>query len=1054
MSSVFRPSNPQLHSISNNGAHVLRFDKAESLHSTNGTLAAAGTTGTCDTCFSHLRFSSQAFDELNKELHMRTKETQKLQEEVEKATKLALERLNTTYSIHSTHGQSGHKPKCNVYGSSQEAKILPGHQRAVIQPLDCGLDVLNHEMAQRDAGKEALENSIDNNFQQVTHLEEQLNKPYEHEQEKTMEQVMMKLQTELQEVQMERDVLSDLRMLDSKKHADQMEKMLCMLEELQITKRSGDQKLQDTEDEALALSRKVETLERTIKDLYCTLLPHEKRCGHNSLTSLNIVTSPRQLCSGDLAANMLEDLDNETDKLHERLFSSVEQLGEEEYLGLTKQKERMEQLIASLGQEVATLTDKLSSWKSSNIVLCAKMELLKKHAERQTLFHQHQVSHLESALSHHKDKVCCLEQLLTQAQSEVEGAQKERDQSLYQREGLESQLRQLKLEMCQACEILAQEREQKQQLEEEAAALSVRVEELHKDLEERNLLVGVVKEDFQAQMEALRYGEQQQRELQKEVQALRGQLEVAREKLHRAGEEKTCLHALLEQRAQEGRKTQKVLEENKEELEFRRQEAQRDLARLEEVQSRCELLHAEVETLRLKLDDREKTVEILKLQTENSTQMAVQHGRTIDRLHQENSHLSNQLNQHKLEVQQLKAELDQQKSGAAAAEQQKHQLQASVAEQRRRVHEETLAKQQLTMQLEVQRVQLLALTKEHKELQRLHSCRNEEREGAVLKLQSQLRNTHTELDQARSNLMTREEADGHGFQVAVGMQKQITARREQIDSLQGRIQQLEETMEKMYQEKRYQDLENQRQLQELAFIREEKKQLATEMESLHSKEKRFRERIHELEAALHKMSESFAGCKDFIQLQKQEFYRLKLQHALDLKELQGQNLRTAVNVTPSAPVCSVFATTPSSPLASNTLIKLQETWRQQDSPTHELRSLVKELRGVISENHRPHTSSATGVSSIHRRRSAPERVQSTMLRGSKDAAEEVRVSSKLEKKTYSSEPQLLKTAGLNGKKVCNSPFGYTAARYTSAPKQVSPGRKSPVHSLLTSHPNS
>lgn len=31
------------------------------------------------------------------------------------------------------------------------------------------------------------------------------------------------------------------------------------------------------------------------------------------------------------------------------------------------------------------------------------------------------------------------------------------------------------------------------------------------------------------------------------------------------------------------------------------------------------------------------------------------------------------------------------------------------------------------------------------------------------------------------------------------------------------------------------------------------------------------------------MSESFADCQDFIQLQEQQFFRLKLKHALDLK---------------------------------------------------------------------------------------------------------------------------------------------------------------------------
>lgn len=54
------------------------------------------------------------------------------------------------------------------------------------------------------------------------------------------------------------------------------------------------------------------------------------------------------------------------------------------------------------------------------------------------------------------------------------------------------------------------------------------------------------------------------------------------------------------------------------------------------------------------------------------------------------------------------------------------------------------------------------ISEEHKELQQLHSSKNEEHEGVVLKLQSQLRNTHDELDQVRSTLRTLEGADGHG----------------------------------------------------------------------------------------------------------------------------------------------------------------------------------------------------------------------------------------------------------------------------------------------------
>lgn len=54
------------------------------------------------------------------------------------------------------------------------------------------------------------------------------------------------------------------------------------------------------------------------------------------------------------------------------------------------------------------------------------------------------------------------------------------------------------------------------------------------------------------------------------------------------------------------------------------------------------------------------------------------------------------------------------------------------------------------------------ISEEHKELQRLHSCKAEEHEGVAMRLQSQLRNAHDELDQVRSTLKTLEGADGHG----------------------------------------------------------------------------------------------------------------------------------------------------------------------------------------------------------------------------------------------------------------------------------------------------
>ncbi|XP_062273902.1 coiled-coil domain-containing protein 158-like [Scomber scombrus] len=968
MSSRFQPSDPHSGNTELSSHHMkLRA-------------AVATTTETHDTC-SPLRFNSLTLDELSEELNRRTKETQRLQEEVENATKVALERFGCTYDISSTPEHSGYEYELNVDGSLDDSTIFSAHQQTGTQPLICSPERLNQEVSTR--GKEVLENVLDDCLQQMSNL--QLNEMCDQPEQETFgfDKAIMDLQIKLQKVQIEKNVLSDLRMKDSRKHVDQMEKMLRMLEEIQNIKSSEDQKLQKTENETLALNRKVETLEWNIKDLYHTLLSHEKQCAHKSITSPKVTNIPRQ---PPLAVNVTEDHYEEKEELQEKHVLSVEHLGNEQCNGVNTQKERMEQLIASLGQEVAMLTDKLSSSKDSGVNLSVKLELLKRLAKGQASLHQRKVSEMESTVTSHKDKVCRLEQQLIQAQSQLVNVQREKERSLQQTEELRSQLGQLK-----------------------------------------------------------RCSEQQQCDLREEVKVLRGELEVAREQLHRAGEEKRNLLALLDQRAQEGRKYQE------EELQRRQQEAEQHLARLEDAQSQCQILHAERETLRLTLSEREKMVEILRLQMENSSQMTAQHSHTIDSLHQENSHLSNQLNQHKLEIQELRAELDYHKSDLAAAEHERCQLQASVMEQTRQVREETLEKQHLTTRLEVHRVQLLTLNKEHKELQRLHSCKSEEHEGVVLKLQSQLKNAQAELDQVRSTLRTLEGADGHGLQVAMGMQKEITARREQVDSLHSRIQHLEETVEKLHQEKHYQSLENQRQLQELTFVREEKRQLANELEALQSKDKQLRDRISKLEGILHKMSESFTDCQDFIQLQEQEFFRLKLKHALDLKELQGQNLRTAPNVTPpvlDSPNPTALPAPPFSQHVSNTHMKSKQ---QQESHTWELRSLVKELRGVISENRRPHTDNGATGNSFHRRRSAPERTAF-----SADEYEDVKTGSRLRRKTCGSEPHFLKTAEL--KTISNNSFSeghlISGPQYTSSPKLHSPGRRSPVHALLTFDPNS
>ncbi|XP_043094510.1 coiled-coil domain-containing protein 158-like isoform X3 [Puntigrus tetrazona] len=304
-------------------------------------------------------------------------------------------------------------------------------------------------------------------------------------------------------------------------------------------------------------------------------------------------------------------------------------------------------------------------------------------------------------------------------------------------------------------------------------------------------------------------------------------------------------------------------------------------------------------------------------------------------------HLTNQIEHLRGENQQLKAALRQAELRLSIMEREKACQHAALSEKICNVDQLTLEKQQMTAELGVRRMQLTQLKEGQKALKELL-------EREKLQLKTQLRTVQAELDQANSYLRTLEGADGHGLKIALGMQKQITAKREQTDFLRSRIQLLEENIEKLKMEKHRQALLVMTQTRELLSEKKSRRRLESEVEALCSQEQELKGKAERLKAALYKMSDSFAECQEFIQKQEQDLMKLKLQHALDLKELKSQNLR---NVSRS-PVGSQTLQT-HLPLTQHNINGLMEM--RISDPIVELKSSVRELRGGIAEEQGPHT---------------------------------------------------------------------------------------------------
>ncbi|XP_034154768.2 coiled-coil domain-containing protein 158 isoform X6 [Pangasianodon hypophthalmus] len=891
---------------------------------------------------------------LSEELERRTKETQKLQEEVEQATRLTLERMGLSNTeVSGNHISTDHE-------SEGSPEFGVNSQQSYIHSINYDVDV-NGASCLNFQGRNVLQSALEDYSQQVSDLQKHLRETYElHELQKfNFRQSIIKLENKLQESQTERDVLVNLRLKESQKHAKLMEQLQAAQLELHLLKQTEGQKLMEAEDRVKTLSRREEMMAQMLQDIFTRLSDYETRSGKSCRLCYDRAFSPSQLLLGDAVEKTLQDLENDNRGLQEKLQMVERQLkdlkeqgqGKTESL-LQEYKERMEQLITSHEQKVAMLTEKLNSSQTNADGLQHQLEVLQQQLQSQTSLHQSEKSDMERALStlrsdllekqkSYTAKVSVLEEALAQAKSQAEQVQRERDLSLQQAEELDTQL-------CR----------------------------------------------------------------------------------------------LTEKSSGEVRRLQSLLDKQDAELPLKQQEVQQGRAQLEEAHTQVQALQTEVELLRLRLEDGKKSGELLM--------------RPLVALQQERKSLTEQLEQLRLDNQQLRAALLEAELRLSAVEQEKTLQRAALSERTSSLHQLTLEKQQMTAELESQRKKLDQLKQEQEALREEHSKKTEELQWQNSKLKAQRNNIRNDLEQVKSTLKALEGADEHGLKVALGIQKQITAKREQVDLLQSRVQMLEETTEKLTQEKNYQVMKSKHQAQELLFERDRRNRLETELEAYHTKENLLKSEIERLDTALHKMSDSFAECQEYIQKQQQEIMRLKLQHTLELKE--GQNLRStsartceqgqdlqATNNIHRSPITS--PTLPAQvPFQAHSPSQVELNIGQRCSPVLELRSLVKELRSVIDMEQ----SVDTMYTSSRRFEETPRSRKGEVTMNTEGESRKTRPSTSYNEQDPLRAPNLNKQ-DVNSAFSANNEAGLRADRpcYTSF-CVAALGRRSPVHSLLTS----
>ncbi|XP_037386084.1 coiled-coil domain-containing protein 158 isoform X2 [Talpa occidentalis] len=956
-------------------------------------------------------------------------------------------------------------------------------------------------------GKEHIERVLEEYSHQVKDLQRRLNESNElHEKQKFyLRQSIIDLQTKLQEMQMERDAMADIRRRESQSQEDLRNQLQNTVHELEVAKCLKEDMLKDSNTQIEQLRKMMLSHEGVLQEIRSTLVDFEEGSGkkiyeHESMSTIHF----RNM--GSAISKILKELDTEISYLKGRIFPVEDQLealkSESQNkieLLLQQHQDRIEQLINEHEIEVTGLTEKASSARSHASSIQSQLEIIQEQARNQNSMYMRQLSDLESTVSQlrselreakrmYEDKIEELEKQLVLANSELTEARTERDQFSQESGNLDDQLQKLLADLHKSEKELSLEKEQNKRLWDRDTGNSITIDHLRRELDDRNMevqrleaLLKAMKSECQGQMERQMAAIQGKNESLEKVSSLTAQLESTKEMLRKVVEELTAKKMTLESSERTVsdltvslQEKERAIEATNAEITKLRSRVDLKLQELQHLKNEGDHLRnvqTECEALKLQMAEKDKVIEILRQQIENMTQLVGQHGRTAGAMQVEKAQLEKEINDRRLELQEFKilkdkkdAKIRELEARVSDLELEKVKLVNAGSERLRAVKDIKHERDQLLNEVKASRNELNSLTEDYEVLKRNFRNKSEEMETTTNKLKMQLKSAQSELEQTRNTLKSMEGSDGHAMKVAMGMQKQITAKRGQIDALQSKIQFLEEAMTNSNKEKHFLKEEKNKLSQELNTVATEKSKMAGELEVLRSQERRLKEKVTNMEAALDK----FAECQDIIQRQEQESVRLKLQHTLDVKELQGPGY-TSNPVKPRLPQSSSVAR-PHSNVASSpsTASFLSHHSMKPDTlkedPTRDLKQLLQELRSVINEEpavslgkaeedtRTPSLGVSYGAVDDRGRDCMTEsNLRVELCHRSNNSLRESTEGSK-SSETLSREPVALHTADLEDSPSC---FAFPSIASPSMKNSISRSfhsspKKSPVHSLLTS----
>uniref|UniRef100_A0A8C5LXX5 Coiled-coil domain containing 158 n=1 Tax=Leptobrachium leishanense TaxID=445787 RepID=A0A8C5LXX5_9ANUR len=794
---------------------------------------------------------------LRHQLEGQTREIQRLQKEVEQATQRALNSLSASdYGCQRLPNASHHCPstddKFSPLVSNAATLSLPfQHNRALhhslpIDQLGCarrtiikdGLERNNFDLQQRSLGKSLDEYVLRFKDSQETSKEiRNMFAPQSHHTRWTTEELHCKSQ----KLEKERDVPLGMSPQESKTGEDAIKQLYDTVQQLQKANHLQNELLKQSHICNEFLREAVQDHVGVLQDITTIIIGYEDRSGRKVFDQ-GQGSNPQISILPSAVNKVLKELETETSKFHPA----------QEQINILEDKEG----FSSLYKEREDLKVQCSQYLEK----IAQLELT--------------MSQLHSQLQCAKDKEKELEQHLLISDAALSEARTKHSQDSQKEKENLHQLSE-SLQLCEKHLLL--EKEQSRKLQDETTTLNLCNEQFRKERLERSMemkhlhtKIDSLKEDNLQQTkqqtatlneknENIKFITSQlvstQELLAKSVQELKSKV-LSLENAERAVKD---LKSLLDEKERTLRHTKDKIKKLCALTEVKTQEAEHFKMYVEKMEE----TQKDLEKMRVHLAEKDHFIKSLQLQAENLFQAVGQQTEKINILQGERSQL----------LVEMKANKEKRDTKIHELEQEKNKLSNDL----------TIERERLLAELKDTHHNLKNLEVDYQVLQRNSQMKNEEFETTSASLKKQLLSALVDLDHAKNCLRTVEGCDGRAIKVALKMQKKITAKREKIDALQSRIQFLEEALSQA-NKNRHLKVVKDKVAQE--YGNAERCRLTEELEVLRKENKGLREKNLSTQASMDKAALRFSEYQAIIQHLEQESMRLRLKHALELKELR------------------------------------------------------------------------------------------------------------------------------------------------------------------------